>query len=48
LAAQAAVLELHPEFTPKEASAVVVHDVAYAAAWYSEWFWAPLRKKLPE
>ena len=44
LAARDAVLELHPELTPKQASQEAVNAVAYAAAWHSEWFWVPLKK----
>jgi hypothetical protein len=46
LAAVAAVLEVHPDFTRKQASAEAVSAVAYAAAWHTDWFWAPLRRYL--
>ena len=46
LAAREAVLEVHPEFTQKQASAEAVSAVAYAAAWHTDWFWAPLRRYL--
>jgi hypothetical protein len=46
LAAVAAVLEVHPEFTQKQASAEAASAVCYAAAWHTDWFWAPLRRYL--
>ena len=42
-AAAAAIKELHPEFTHKEASAEAVRAVAFASTNYPDWFWAPLR-----
>src|SRR5262245_53383857 len=43
LAARAAVLEVLPSPTEKEASQEAINAIAYATSFHSAWFWAPLK-----
>lgn len=47
-AADAAVSALHPQLSAKDISDQAILAIAYASRLHTEWFWAPLKKRLAE